>query len=197
MTEFETSTRENNDNTEIQEIKTKKNDFWWIFAVIVLTIATVVGVAFYEICKLPFSHNFVFGDTNVTINANYNSEYKIIKIDLLTDEIVEDWQVTVSDGKVDGIKLICENEDKSLKRDFQFEDIALETGKNVETSFSIENSNLKDFLMIKDLLSGDVSIQCPQIINLDSSEREKLKQYYESGSWIWGLLWTNMLMGGY
>ena len=31
----------------------------------------------------------------------------------------------------------------------------------------------------------------------DSAEREKLKQYYESGAWFWGLMWANSVMGGY
>ncbi len=73
----------------------------------------------------------------------------------------------------------------------------METGKKVEASLSIENAKLKDFVMIKDLLNGEVSIQYPRIISLDSTEREKLKQYYESGAWIWGLMWANSLMGGY
>lgn len=197
MTEFETSTHENDENIEIQEVEPKKKKFWWIFTIIILTIATIIGVAYFEICKSPYYGGWVFGDTEITVNANYNSKYNVIKIDLVADEIIEDWQVNASGGSVNGIKLGCETSDKSLKREFQFDDISLETGKKVETSLSIENAKLKDFVMVKDLLNGEVSIQYPRIISLDSTERVKLKQYYESGAWFFGLMWANALMGGY
>ena len=52
-------------------------------------------------------------------------------------------------------------------------------------------------MLIKELLSGKVQMSYPPLINLDSAEREKLKKYYESGSWLMGLMWANVLMGGY
>ena len=52
-------------------------------------------------------------------------------------------------------------------------------------------------MLIKELLSGKVQMSYPPLINLDSTEREKLKKYYESGSWLMGLMWANTLMGGY
>lgn len=197
MTEVETPTDDKNKQEALKKAKSSKSCLWEILIVVILTTITIVGVAYFEICKFPYYGGWVFGDTEVTVNANYNSKYNVIKIDLVADEIIEDWQVKASEGSVDGIKLECETNDKSIKREFQFDDISLEVGKKVETSLSIENAKLKDFVMVKDLLSGNVSIQYPRIISLDSAERGKLKQYYESGAWIWGLMWANMLMGGY
>ena len=133
MTEI--SIQENNTQEEIKEVKPKKKNFWWIFTVIILTTATIIGTAHFEICKFPYYGDWVFGDTKITINANYNSKYNVIKINLVADEIIEDWQVNASGGNAKGIKLVCETSDKSLKREFQFDDISLETGKKLKQAF--------------------------------------------------------------
>lgn len=197
MTEIDTSTLVSDNQEETKEIKSHKHNKLWEFLIVaLLVIATIIGVAYFEICKAPYYGAYNFGDTKVTVNANYNSKYNVIKIDFVANEIIEDWQVRASNGKVLGIKLICETSDKSIKKEFQFDDISLQAGEKIETSLSIENAKLKDFLLVKDLLDGSVSIQYPQIINFDSAEREEIKQYYTSGAAVLGDLFLYYMMGG-
>ena len=193
MTESELSTVEEEKQEKIQP---KKQKFGEIIVAVLLVIATIIGVAYFEICKAPFYGNWVFGDTLVTVNARYNVKYNVIKIDLIVDEVVEDWQVKASNGNVEGISLECETSDKSIKREFIFDDISLKTGEKIETSVSIENAKLKDFLLVKDLLSGEVTIHYPLIISLDNVQREKIKQYYISGAAAFGALFWNYMIGG-
>ncbi len=203
MSEFETNTHENeNQEQEINPIQSKKLKYWQIFLIILLALITICFIAYIEICKFPYNGSYLFGDSEVSIKANYNSKYNIIKIDLSADEVIEEWQVEASGGTVEGIKLECETNDKSIKREFKFEDISLEVGKNVETSLSIENAQLKDFVMTKDLLNGQVTIFAPKIISLDSEAREQAKDYYyyrsnaSSASFL-GEMFLYGLMGGY
>lgn len=191
-----TSIQENNNQAEINKVKSKKNKFWEILIVALLTIATIIGVVYFEICNAPFNKSWIFGDTEVNINANYNSKYKVIKLDLIADEIVEKWQVAATGGKVDGIKIECETSDKSVKRDFKFDDISLKEGEKISTSLSIDNAKLKDFLMIKDLLSGTVVIFAQPVISFDLNEREKMKKYHTSGASLFGDLFLYYMMGG-
>lgn len=204
MPNFETNTHESeNQEQEINPTQSKKLKYWQVFLIILLVFITICFIAYKEICKFPYNGSFIFGDTEVSIKANYNSKYNVIKIDLITDQAIEEWQVDASGGTVEGIKLECETNDKSIKREFKFEDISLEVGKNVETSLSIENAQLKDFVMTKDLLHGQVTIFAPKIISLDSEEREQAKDYYyyrsnaSSTSSLLGEMFLYGLMGGY
>lgn len=113
------------------------------------------------------------------------------------EPVLEKWQVTFSDGSINEIKLICETDDETVKKEFSFKNIPLVEGETINTSTSLDNISLNDFVLIKELLSGKVQMSYPPLINLDSTEREKLKKYYESGSWLMGLMWANALMGGY
>lgn len=193
MTESELSTIE---EEKQGKIKSKKHTFGEIIVAALLVIVTIIGVAYFEICKAPFNGNWVFSDTFVTVNARYNVKYNVIKIDLIVDEVIEDWQVKASNGNVEGISLECETSDKSIKREFKFDDVSLKTDEKIETSISIENAKLKDFLLVKDLLSGEVTIRYPLIISLDNAQREKMKQYYTSGAAAFGALFWNYMMGG-
>lgn len=203
MSDFETNTHESgNQEQEINPTQSKKFKTWQVFLIILIVLITICFIAYREICKFPYNESYLFGDTEVSVKANYNSKYNIIKIDLSADEVIEEWQVDASGGTVEGIKLECETNDKSIKREFKFEDISLEVGKNVETSLSIENAQLKDFVMTKDLLNGQVTIFAPKIISLDSEEREQAKDYYyyrsnaSSASFL-GEMFLYGLMGGY
>lgn len=194
MTEI--SIQENNTQEEIKEVNPKKHKFWEILIVVLLTIATIIGVIYWEICNAPFNKSWLFGDTEVNINANYNSKYNVIKLDLIADEVVEKWQVSATGGKVEGIKIECETSDKSVKREFKFEDISLKEGEKISTSLSIDNAKLKDFLMVKDLLSGTVVIFAQPVISFDIEEREKMKKYHTSGASLFGDFFLYYMMGG-
>ena len=169
-----------------------------LFLGIIMVVFCVTAFFIYrEICALPYERHDNMGDTPVSVSATYNAKYHIAKIDLNIDEVIEKWQVTFSDGHINEIKLICETNDKTVKREFKFINIPLIQRETIKTSLTLDDVSLHDFVLIKELLSGNVNMTYPPIINLDSSEREKLKQYYESGAWFWGLMWANSLMGGY
>ncbi len=93
MSEFETNTHENeNQEQEINPIQSKKLKYWQIFLIILLALITICFIAYIEICKFPYNGSYLFGDSEVSIKANYNSKYNIIKIDLSADEVTEEWQ---------------------------------------------------------------------------------------------------------
>ncbi len=187
-----------NKHAEMEKPKKKsKHRIFNFLAVTLIIVCGLIFLAYREICAMPYEGSFIFGDTTVIINATYNSKYQIAKIDLTLDEIIEDWQIKIANGNVEEIKLECETSDKTVKKEFKFKNIDLTEGEQIKGSITIESTKLNDFVLIKDLLSGDIMIYTPKIISVDSKEREKLKQYYESGAWIWGLMWANALMGGY
>ena len=168
------------------------------FLLIALIIScTAIFIVYREICAMPYERDDYLADTHVVVKATYNTKYHITKIDLTIDEVIEKWQVTLSNGNINEIKLICETNDKTVKKDFSFKNILLVEGETINTSTSLDNTSLKDFVLLKELLSGKVQMTYPPLINLNSAEREKLKKYYESGSWLMGLLWANAIFGGY
>ena len=187
-----------NKHTETEKPKKKSKHRIFKFLIVALIIVCgLIFLAYREICAMPFERNDYIGDTSVSVRATYNTKYHVAKIDLTIDEVIEKWQVTLSNGNVSEIKLLCETGDETVKKDFVFKNIPLVEGETIKTSTSFDNMRLNDFLLIKELLSGNVQMISSKIISLDSAEREKLKQYYESGAWFWGLMWANSVMGGY
>lgn len=175
----------------------KKNIFWEAIIAIIFSIITVCIVAYREYCAMPYESTEIVGDTAVSISATYNSKYHVAQIDLTIDEIVEDWQVRATNGVIkDDVKLECETADGTIKKEFKFQNISLTEGEQITGSLSLDDTGLNDFVMIKDLLSGTVRVFYPPIINLDSKEREKLKQSYTSGGSLFGNLLLYYMMGG-
>lgn len=174
----------------------KRNIF--IFIIIVLiAIGIYAFIVIRDFYLMPFEGTYEFGDTPVTITATYNSKYDIAKINLELDEIAENWQVKLTNGNIPEIIMQCETSDNTVKREYKFKDISLIEGEKIHSSISIENVKLKEFFLIKELLSGSVGLSVPRIISLTSDDRESIKKLYTSGAWIWGLLWANQLLGGY
>lgn len=180
--------------------KSKKSIFYVILAVfiIIITVVITLGIVGYrEYCSLPYESTEIVGDTAVSISATYNSKYHVAKIDLTIDEIVEDWQVRATNGLIkDDVKIECETSDGTVKKEFKFQNISLTEGEQITGSVSLDDTSLNDFVMIKDLLSGTVRVFYPPIINLDSKEREKLKQSYTSRGSLFGDLFLYYMMGG-
>lgn len=182
------------DNHKESKVKNAKSHFWTIA---LLACGALIFILYRNICAMPLEINSTFGDTPITINATYNTRYHVAKIDLTIDEFIEDWQVNLTNGKIEAIKMVCETQDKTVKKEYKFNDIELTEGQQIKGSITADNMNLKDFNLLKELLSGQIEIFTPVIVSLDSSERNKIKQYYESGSWLMGLMWANALIGGY
>ena len=90
-------------------------------------------------------------------------------------DIIEKWQVEVSNGVLDDITLRCKTLDGSLKKDFVFNDVEINRGEKIKCELIIEDATLNDFTTVKDLLGGVVQIYGPKIISLDLEERRKPK----------------------
>ncbi len=179
--------------------KTKKKSKLKIFVFCVITFISLCGLIslyYFEKCISPLNRSLIFANTEVNINANYNLKYNIIKIDLVADEVVEKWQVIATGGTVDGFVVECETGDKSVKKIFEFDNISLKEGEKISTSLSFDNATLKDFMMIKDLFSGNVVIFDQPVISFNITEREKMKEYHTSGAALFEDLILNYLMGG-
>lgn len=161
--------------------KSKEKSKYRIFKILLIGSIIFCGLIFltyHAICLMPYEGNFILGDTPITISATYNSRYRIAKINLTIEEVIEDWQVKTANGTINEIKLECETNDKTVKREFKFKNIDLTEGEQVKGSITIDNTKLKDFVLIKDLLSGDIMLYTPKIISIDSKERDKIKHYY-------------------
>lgn len=161
--------------------KPKKKSKYRMLKILLINSIIFCGLIFLTyraICLMPYEGNFILGDTPISINATYNSRYRIAKINLTIEEIIEDWQVNTANGSINEIKLKCETNDKTVKKEFKFKNIDLTEGGQVKGSITIDNTKLKDFVLIKDLLSGDIMLYTPKIISVDSKERDKMKQYY-------------------
>lgn len=154
------------------------------FFTILITLGGIY-VGYLMDCLAPFSYTNEFSDTPSTISASYSYKYNTIKIELLIDEIIEKWQVDVSNGVLDDITLRCKTLDGSLKKDFVFNDVEINRGEKIKCELIIEDATLNDFTTVKDLLGGVVQIYGPKIISLDLEERRKMKEFYTSGAALW------------
>lgn len=188
--------KSSNEHKKKPQRKLKRKIFAFLFIALIIC-CTAIFIVYREICAMPFERDDYLADTHVFVKATYSTKYHVAKINLTIDEVIEKWQVTFSNGSISEIKLICETDDETVKKEFSFKNILLLEGETINTSTSLDNISLNDFVLIKELLSGKVQMTYPPLINLDSAEREKLKKYYESGSWLMGLMWANALMGGY
>ena len=150
------------------------------FITLFIAIVGIGGYMYYshiEECKAPLYRSMSFGATDVNVDAFYNDKYDVIKVDLTVYEIIEDWQIDMIGSNTE-FTLVAQSMDSTLKKEFNFKDIFLKSGENIKGSLTIENVALKDFVMIKDLLNGNMTISYSKVLNLDSTERNKLKQEY-------------------
>ena len=128
--------------------------------------------------KAPLDRILKLNDTDLHIETSYNDKYEISRLDITIDEIVEDWQIKAIGEDTTFIKLECETKDKTIKKDYEFWNIKLNKGEKIKGSLIFENSTQKDYVMMKDLLSGDLKIENSEYLSLDTKERDKLQQDY-------------------
>ncbi len=167
--------------------------------IIIVIIVSLLGIYLVHkwICIMPFERSLVFSDTPATISATYNNKYHIGKINISLEEIVEDWQVNMTNGQIEEIKLKCETKDKTVKKEIIIKKIGLKEGEPITGSITIDNMEVKDFVLIKDLLAGEIILSLPKTISTDRKDREEMQEYYESGAWLMGLFWADYLIRGY
>lgn len=148
----------------------------------VIFLGLLLGFLHYkniQISKEPYSTTWLFADTNTHISASYNDDYDVINIDLTIDEIIEPWQIEEIGSNITEIKIICKTYD-GLKKEFNFKDITLNSGEKIKGRYTEENATLKDFVMVKSLLQGEVTISYSQPLEMDNQKRLKLKRaHYE------------------
>lgn len=51
-------------------------------------------------------------------------------------------------------------------------------GENITGNRIFENLTLKDYVMMKDLLNGEITIDIPKYLTLDTEERDELQQKF-------------------
>lgn len=154
-----------------------------ILSVISLAIVGILAIFSYFYMtntqqKAPLDRTVQFSDTDVHIETSYNDKYGISRLDITIDEIVEDWQIKAIGEDTTFIKLECETKDKTIKKDYEFWNVKLNKGEKIKGSLIFENSTQKDYVMMKDLLSGDLKIENSEYLSLDTKERDKLQQDY-------------------
>jgi hypothetical protein len=154
-----------------------------ILSVISLAIVGIFAIFSYFYMtntqqKAPLDRTVQFSDTDVHIETSYNDKYGISRLDITIDEIVEDWQIKAIGEDTTFIKLECETKDKTIKKDYEFWNVKLNKGEKIKCSLIFENSTQKDYVMMKDLLSGDLKIENSEYLSLDTKERDKLQQDY-------------------
>lgn len=154
-----------------------------ILSVISLAIVGIFAIFSYFYMtntqqKAPLDRTVQFSDTDVHIETSYNDKYGIPRLDITIDEIVEDWQIKAIGEDTTFIKLECETKDKTIKKDYEFWNVKLNKGEKIKGSLIFENSTQKDYVMMKDLLSGDLKIENSEYLSLDTKERDKLQQDY-------------------
>ena len=154
-----------------------------ILSVISLAIVGIFAIFSYFYMtntqqKAPLDRTVQFSDIDVHIETSYNDKYGISRLDITIDEIVEDWQIKAIGEDTTFIKLECETKDKTIKKDYEFWNVKLNKGEKIKGSLIFENSTQKDYVMMKDLLSGDLKIENSEYLSLDTKERDKLQQDY-------------------
>ena len=154
-----------------------------ILSVISLAIVGIFAIFSYFYMtntqqKAPLDRTVQFSDIDVHIETSYNDKYGISRLDITIDEIVEDWQIKAIGEDTTFIKLECETKDKTIKKDYEFWNVKLNKGEKIKGSLIFENSTQKDYVMMKDLLSGDLNIENSEYLSLDTKERDKLQQDY-------------------
>lgn len=154
-----------------------------ILSVISLAIVGIFAIFSYFYMtntqqKAPLDRTVQFSDTDVHIETSYNDKYGISRLDITIDEIVEDWQIKAIGEDTTFIKLECETKDKTIKKDYEFWNVKLNKGEKIKGSLIFENSTQKDYVMMKDLLSGNLKIENSEYLSMDTKERDKLQQDY-------------------
>lgn len=154
-----------------------------ILSVISLAIVGIFAIFSYFYMtntqqKAPLDRTVQFSDTDVHIETSYNDKYGTSRLDITIDELVEDWQIKAIGEDTTFIKLECETKDKTIKKDYEFWNVKLNKGEKIKGSLIFENSTQKDYVMMKDLLSGDLKIENSEYLSLDTKERDKLQQDY-------------------
>ena len=149
---------------------------------IFIVFASIIFGYFYFINnqqKAPYNRTVKINDTDTYIETSYNDKYDITRLDITIDEIIEDWQIKAIGNDKTDIKLECETQDKTVKKEYDFKDIPLNKGEKIKGNLIFENSTIKDYAMLKDLLNGKINIEIfQQYLSLDTKERDNLQQKY-------------------
>ena len=176
-TKFETSK-----NYLLSEVK---RAIIWLIIIFLSMLLAIKGLCYWTditIAKEPYNISYRFGDTDTHIYANYNDKYKTINLQLVVDEVIEEWQIEANKELTTEITITC-IENNIGKKEFKFDNIKLIAGQKLKGYYTIENAELNDFVLIKDILEksplfGNVSINYSSIFQMDSSKREELKQQH-------------------
>ena len=163
-----------------EKLSSNKSTITVILSVILFVIL-LCGGGFYVYNvkqKSPFERTYKISDTEVHIKTTYNNKYNIGRVDITINEPVEDWQIKSIGYNTTDIVLECETTDKSIKKDYEIQDIPLIKGENITGNRIFENLTLKDYVMMKDLLNGEITIDIPKYLTLDTEERDKLQQEF-------------------
>lgn len=150
--------------------------FWAIGAVILLFLAILFSNYMYEKRNIvPLEYNALYGDTIVNIQSIFDKTDQKIYTDFNTKEKIEKWQVEKMKNKsIEPVMLI-----KPTNTNHTCEKVILNVDENLSIHCEIDNSNIKDFVVLKkNLKAGEVSIGVPNEIHLDSKIRNKEKQAY-------------------
>lgn len=163
-----------------EKLNSNKSTITVILSVILFVIL-LCGGGFYVYNakqKSPFERTYKISDTDIYIKTTYNDKYNIGRLDITINEPVEDWQIKSIGYNTTDIVLECETTDKSIKKDYEIQDIPLIKGENITGNRIFENLTLKDYVMMKDLLNGEITIDIPKYLTLDTEERDKLQQEF-------------------
>lgn len=157
--------------------KTKTINIVLVFMSILLMILAGLYI-YFEKVKSPFVKDYKIDNTDIKIETSYNNKYKIIRINVTLDEVIEDWQINSLDAKTTTILLICETNDKTIKKEYELNDVPLVKGEKIKGNLVIENASFNDYSMLKELIKGDVKIGISDYLTLDTKKRDKLQQEY-------------------
>ncbi|MCM1338458.1 MAG: hypothetical protein NC191_02165 [Muribaculaceae bacterium] len=128
--------------------------------------------------KSPLERTYKISNTDVHIKTVYNNKYNTGRLDITIDEPIEDWQIKAIGYDETYITLECETADKTVKKEYIITDIPLIKGEKITGNLIFENLALKDYAMMKELLSGDITIETPKYLTLDLKERDNLQQEF-------------------
>lgn len=161
----------------------KKN----IIAIGLFLIVLFIGELLYNFCyeqKMgkPFSCSIQKEDINVTVHGSYDKKYKTVHINILTDEIIEPWQIEfIGNHKV--VLNIWLNTNKGVK-EIGYDTVTFVPHKALSANYTIQNMSFKGYQDIKKTISettaekNNFKLRHSNIISFDNSSRKALKKEY-------------------
>ena len=154
----------------------------FVSLIVIAIVGAAVGFGYVHIAnskqKAPYEKILKTDGTDVKIETSYNDKYGIVRLNLIIDEVVEDWQIQSIDDDKTYINMICETKDKTVKKEYYFADVSLIKGEKIKATLVMEDSSLKDYIMLKDLLNGEIKLDISDYLTLDTDKRANLQQEF-------------------